>query len=266
MKSISVDINSVRGNTCGLFVSPGYGRHTIRTRHDWEIIFVRSGTLHMFVGDIKYEVKAGQALIIKAGQLHGGYRDYDGELSFYWFHFYAELSKNGETNITALSTPSRPDRLVDLLESYLLDIYAKRQNQSAKDCIARLILFELSDFSNKNTDGFNPLAAKIQTYIHENISGSISASSIAKALGLSSDYIERVYKKAYKETITSGIQKARVFYACELLRYSTLSVSEIAIHSGFTRVNDFCRVFKRVKAVTPSEYRKQHSHDIINNI
>lgn len=266
MESISVDINSVRGNTCGLFVSPGYGRHAIRTRPDWEIIFVKTGILHIFVENTEYEVKAGQALIIKAGQLHGGYRNYDSDLSFYWLHFYAKLSKNDDTNVVSLCTPSRPDRIVDLFENYLLDIYAKRQNQSAKDCIARLILFELSDFSDRKNSCFNPLSTKIHTYIHENISHTLSTSLIAKELNLSPDYIEREYKKAYGESITVGIQKARIFYASSLLRHTTFNISEISLLSGFSRINDFCRVFKRIKTVTPTEYRKRHSHDIINNI
>ena len=266
MQQINIDIASVHGNTCGVFVSPGHGRHITRTRPDWELIFVKSGTLYMFLDDTKYEIRAGQTLIIKAGQLHGGYRDYDEGLEYYWFHFFAQECDQGEAVLTSYLTPSRPEKLVNLIEEYLTDIYAKRKNQTAKNLLARLILLELSDYSDKTESDFSPLAAKIHTYIHENISRPLHSSTIAQQFEMSADYIERIYKKTYGETITLAIQKARIFHACTLLRYTTMNVAQIALATGFTRVNDFCRVFRRIKAVTPTEYRKRHSHDIINNI
>jgi AraC-like DNA-binding protein len=220
----------------------------------------------MFLDNTEYEIKAGQTLIIKAGQLHGGYRNYDEGLEYYWFHFFARESDGGEITLAPHLTPSRPEKLVNLIEEYLIDIYAKRKNQIAKNLMACLILLELSDYSDKTDSDFSPLAAKIHTYIHENIANPLHSSIIAHKFGMSADYIERIYKKTYGETITVAIQKARIFHACSLLRYTTMNISEIASTSGFTRVNDFCRVFKRIKTVTPTEYKKRHIHDIINNI
>ena len=48
--------------------------------------------------------------------------------------------------------------------------------------------------------------------------------------------------------------------AKELLNSEELSVTEIAISSGFKDIYHFCRVFKKVTGFSPSKYRKMHKN------
>ena len=72
----------------GLFISNGKGRHVTVTTDTTELIFVKSGTLNIRVGEKEYAVNSGQWLIMPCGVEHGGTKDYEKNLSFFFAHFY----------------------------------------------------------------------------------------------------------------------------------------------------------------------------------
>ena len=52
------------------------------------------------------------------------------------------------------------------------------------------------------------------------------------------------------------IISARISYAKELLKNTTLTVSEIAERGNFVDISTFTKFFKRYAGVPPTEYRK----------
>ena len=80
----------VQALNAGYLVTKGRGRHVERTMDTFEIIYVNSGTLGIFEEDVEYDVEKGEALILFPGRHHGGTRDFDEDLTFYWLHFTIE--------------------------------------------------------------------------------------------------------------------------------------------------------------------------------
>jgi len=66
--------------------------------------------------------------------------------------------------------------------------------------------------------------------------------------------IKNIYGMSFKELLI----KLRIEYACHLLVYEQISISEIAMKSGFNSLANFHRQFKELKCCTPGNYRKQH--------
>lgn len=56
------------------------------------------------------------------------------------------------------------------------------------------------------------------------------------------------------------IDRIRFTNACEMLRNSDASVTEIAFRLGYSGPNNFVRSFKRISCVTPSEFRRHSSY------
>ncbi len=267
MQKFKLDINSIKGSTSGLFVSPGHGRHSTRVYQRWNVLYVLNGTLHMFEENEHFDVPAGHALVIRPHVLHGGTQEYKSGLKFYWFHFYATESDNEDAiHIDQFSKVSRPERLKDLFYWYNKDIQDNRKNPYARDAMAKLILLELQDYSNKSFDKSHHLVENIKNYIYENIENKLSSSIIAGELNYNCDYIERVFKKQLNMTITQFIQLSRINHSTSLLAHSTMSISEIANLAGFSSKEDFYRVFKKIKHTSPSAYRKNKTSYKINNI
>jgi AraC family transcriptional regulator, regulatory protein of adaptative response / methylphosphotriester-DNA alkyltransferase methyltransferase len=74
-------------------------------------------------------------------------------------------------------------------------------------------------------------------------------------VGVSSFYINRLFKKETSETPRSYLEKIRVDKAAHLLKYTDRSNIEICYETGFQSSSNFYKVFRNVKACSPSEYR-----------
>ncbi|ULT54865.1 helix-turn-helix domain-containing protein [Neobacillus drentensis] len=96
-------------------------------------------------------------------------------------------------------------------------------------------------------------------YIRINLNQDLSLDSISSALNLSSYELSRQFKKETGKNITEYINNRRINEAIYILENDHISITDVAFTVGFNDVNYFTKVFKKLKGVTPSEYRKQNS-------
>lgn len=110
----------------------------------------------------------------------------------------------------------------------------------------------------KKSSGQNNLCQKIMDYIQENYcDNKLSLKQISEALGIHENYISNLFKNAYGENLSSYVEKLRIEKACKLIRSSPMKIEEIAGTVGYTSGASFRRAFKKVKGVSPAEYRDQ---------
>ncbi len=129
----------------GLFVSSGRGCHPSRTIDNFELIFVRQGRLMMGEEDQRFEIAAGQTLILWPGRRHFGVEPYPRNLSFYWVHFsmaHPKKSRNPTLAIPQSNTPERPGRLAELFHRFLDDQEANAFQPGEADLLIGLMLIE----------------------------------------------------------------------------------------------------------------------------
>ena len=81
--------------------------------------------------------------------------------------------------------------------------------------------------------------------------------SLAEKLRISRRQAERLLKKQYGMTFTQKRTQARIAAASVLLLETSLSVTEIAMQTGFSSVEYFTNTFRRHCGVCPRAYRKQ---------
>lgn len=68
--------------------------------------------------------------------------------------------------------------------------------------------------------------------------------------------MKNCYKNVFGETVNDTIIKKRLAVAANLLRQSSLSISEIALNVGYTDHSKFSNAFKKKYNLTPSEYKR----------
>ena len=77
---------------------------------------------------------------------------------------------------------------------------------------------------------------------------------LADMSGMGETYYRSIFISVFGVAPTRYIQQYRVDKAKELLINSTGSVEDIAVAVGFANSSYFCKVFKSITGVTPSEY------------
>lgn len=103
--------------------------------------------------------------------------------------------------------------------------------------------------------GIIPRVMKAQSYIMANIQQPLTVAQIAEHVGLSSAYLMRLFKQSFGITMTQFINQVRIKTAENYLLYSEFDIATIAQLVGYNDQAYFTRVFKRLKKISPREYR-----------
>lgn len=106
----------------------------------------------------------------------------------------------------------------------------------------------------KKTDSFEELADKISKYIDKYYADeNINVFAIASALGLSREYISKVFKRCTGESILDIIHRKRIAEAKTLLAAGE-KVNDTAKRVGYSSVNTFIQRFKHYVGTTPKQF------------
>lgn len=102
--------------------------------------------------------------------------------------------------------------------------------------------------------------SKVLKFIHENISSNISVKDILAEIPMSRRLIETRFRKSMKTSLYDYIVRMRVSRMAQLLSEGK-TVSESSFELGQPDIKNMSRIFKRIKGVTPSEYRKSKNRN-----
>jgi len=262
----------VQAYNAGLFISRGNGIHPERTIDSHELIFVRSGRLNMFEGRQQFKVIAGQTLLLRPGRRHGGTAPYPPDLSFYWIHFHLRRTPASARpahilRLPSLLTVSRPDRLTELYRHFLDDQETGRLTPLTASRMITLMLSEIVDVRPSpaaDHEAADSLASRADLFIRLHLSEPLSTSTIAAALRCNSDYLGRIFQKAYGYPLTDAIHKQRHQKARALLMDGELNIKEIALACGFDDAGYFRRLFRRQEGISPAAFRQLYTHIHVN--
>ncbi len=98
----------------------------------------------------------------------------------------------------------------------------------------------------------------VVSYIDDHYTQNLTLEAIAAYSGFSKYHFSRLFKQYTNVTYYEYLTFRRLKAAEELLAQPGLSVTEIALQSGFSSISSFNRIFKQKKGCTPSEYRASY--------
>lgn len=133
------------------------------------------------------------------------------------------------------------DHLLSILNSIGETIYS---------ILAGLYSASLSNINQQSLEGFlDKMQANVSNY-------SFNISDEIEKYGYNVVYFRRIFKKRLNTTPTAYMNKLRIEQAIRILdQYGySKSVREIAYNCGFTDVNYFNRVFKKITHTSPTQY------------
>ncbi|GAA0181390.1 AraC family transcriptional regulator [Clostridium sediminicola] len=105
-----------------------------------------------------------------------------------------------------------------------------------------------------SSKGYSPLVQKAINNINFYFSNPICLKSVAENIHVNPSHLSKKFKKETNMTITEFINERRIDEAKFLIGQGNNLITDIAILVGFNNHNYFCRVFKKVTSLTPSEY------------
>ena len=93
--------------------------------------------------------------------------------------------------------------------------------------------------------------------LSERMSEEIRIEELAKELGISVAYLQRLFRQVHGMTIVDYLNRMRIERAKLLLLNTDDPVVEIAMEAGFNSRQHFTRVFTSLERISPQEYRRE---------
>lgn len=251
--------------------------------HDFsELVVILQGSAVHIIEGREYPVTAGQVFLIHSGVSHG-YKNVDGieyinvmfqpeqllqlsELRLlpgFQALFYIEPFYRKEMNFKGMLTLNEAQlqeatKLLDLiLTEYELQPQGYRLMIRSYFTALVGLLSRYYQIGSGADDNKALRIGEAVTYIEEHFLQPITLQALADKAYLSTRQFQRVFTRNYHTTPMDYVIRKRLDYSCTLLRHPGLSISQVALESGFRDQNYYARQFRKVYNCTPSEYREK---------
>ncbi|MGX6444457.1 response regulator transcription factor [Neobacillus sp. K501] len=143
--------------------------------------------------------------------------------------------------------------------SYLRSIEDAR---SAKEAVEQLYRFieevKKSIFSFQNQPE-NANIKKILDYINDHYTEPLTLADVAQHFHFNPSYLSSYLSAHNNEGFIEYLNKVRIEEASRLLMQGSVSISEISSMVGYSDHSYFCKVFKKMKGLSPSQFRRKQS-------
>jgi len=247
-----------------------------------EIIMPLTGKYTIVLSTHTIELKPGDIILICPGVIHALKAPKSGRRIIFqaelpMFHEIKELeSILTLLNPTFLVTPELYPSIHDRLHQYMLEIfeeYRKDMPLTETKIYSRLLeMFALIgrnhtqqvsslDIGNIQQKKYAEKFIYICNYISSHCTEELTLEEVASLLGFSKYHFSRLFKQFANISFYKYVNKKRIAVAETLLINPQLSVTEVALRSGFSSPSAFIRMFKIIKSCTPTEFRQMYIQD-----
>jgi AraC-like DNA-binding protein len=233
-----------------------------------EIVLYDGGKTTAYVDSVRYDLQAGDALVIFPGQIHH-YETLEKE-SFRFLGVdlaavpaLASVFDSSVPTVSVIRGASNDQRICVLAEA-LTELCAPSCSNPYRDSLIlgylQALLAELLSrlnlrpASRSDSDALRSIVA----FCSENYSKDLSLAVLEENLGLSRYYISHLFSDKLGLRFNDYINSLRIFRACTRLSCTDESMTEISDQVGFNTLRTFNRAFMKQMNLSPSDYRRLH--------
>lgn len=125
--------------------------------------------------------------------------------------------------------------------------------------INEIFHFLCEKVAQNNHEDKNRIVADITDYVERNYADQgLSLTQIADHFGYASTYFSKLFKELFGMNFTNYLEQIRIAQVCRLLEQE-MTLEAIAELTGYNSTHVLRTAFKRIKGITPNDYRKSKS-------
>ena len=281
-------VDFVRGSNVRLWKNDLTRTYETHWHSAVEIISPITNIYTVNIHDKKYIINPGEIIVIPAGELHEVSAPESGERYICLFDLDCISRIKSFSSILPFFTsaiiinrttaPSIVDKCLQIIDNlaeiyfteepmWELRMYAEILNFFAiigQDRIENMITKppKIGNRQKEYIEKFNSLFSYIDLHYAEDLTLEFAADYT----GYSKFHFTRLFKQFSNTTFYDYLCYKRIKVAEELLINRSLSITDVAIRSGFPSISTFNRLFKKLKSCTPSEYRELRERNTFEKV
>ncbi len=227
------------------------------------LVLSGSGTL-MYDGKL-YELRTGSCFFIdcKISYYHQSSSTDPWELMWVHFHgatskeYYRYFSKTSEPAFLPEHYPEMKDKLDSLLDvNTHSDLSAEIASSRLIVDLLSLILQEITNNREEHGAAKQKLM-EVRQYLDEHFTEKFSLDELSERFFISKYHLSREFKSHFGITPNLYVIAKRITMVKKLLRFSDLTLEEIAVKCGFYDTSYMNRQFKKSEGISASDFRKK---------
>ena len=238
--------------------------------HNYLFHYILSGR-GSFLENEKHEaiqLEPGQGFLMPPNTVCSYTADQDDPWTYCWIEFNGLKAANfmrqaGLNANNLIFTPHKPMIISSIKDT--LETIIRNHSQHESFLIAQLYLLvdHLIRFS-KHSPQQRPneihsfYIREAIHYIQDHYMDNPSVDQLADICHLNRNYFTRLFKQELHMTPSQFILTYRINQSCELLASTNRSIRDIAEQIGYSNQFNFSSAFKRVKGMTPMEWRRRY--------
>ncbi len=236
------------------------------TTHDSQehfLTFVEHGSLQVQLEDNVVTVNGGECLWVQPGTKRTVLGTVDGATVR---HINLRFSLRAGRTYFGLSASKKPlyqgaQKIRPELEDIIAWHLSYERPASRLRYLVYGVLWHLIELQQSKRGEAGRLSERqamlLQRFITNHMTDSIGPADMAKALDLSHDYFTRVFKKTYGVNPRQYLLEERLRQAAVYLIETSVTIKDAGASVGFEDNNYFCRQFKRIMKLTPTQFRNR---------
>jgi AraC-like DNA-binding protein len=114
---------------------------------------------------------------------------------------------------------------------------------------------ELNEIYNQRTSSSENLANNIRDFLEANVHNPVTMVDLESHFHYSSRQMNRIFQSNFNVTISQYLRDRRYDLATRWLATTNRSIKDIALSLGFGSASHFCRYFRQLKKLSPTDYR-----------
>ena len=217
-----------------------------------DLTYCVEGEMHYIYEGEECILYPGDAILYPKGSVR---IRHDGNTPARYASFNLGYSGDFEPEISGVIRNSLRSDTVSMLES------TRKSHTSLSDhrkerCVALFwyLYYQLLDTA---LDNEHPHIKNMKRYIADHLTEKITLSDISGAVHLVPHYCCSLFSKREGMSIFEFLNRERIELSKRLIASGTMTLTEVAEHSGFEDYNYFSRVFGKVVGMTPRKYLKE---------
>lgn len=225
-----------------------------------EIHFIFEGEGKLRCGDEMICLQSGDCVIVNGNELHQGLQ---GHCSYGCLILSPSFFDGSHTVFQRVTRDRKlADYFGNIFESY------RRQAPGCRHEIkgyTNLLVAYLTLHYAKETLSENLYHHRMQKldrinsavqYIHENFTEKITTAQLAGIVHLSEGHFCNLFKEAIGISAMAYVNELRIKKAYDLIQLTDMTITEVAMCSGFSDANYFTRMFKKATGKTPFSIKR----------
>lgn len=271
------------GSTIRFWINDKHEDYSAHWHPAIEMVIPLENTYTVVVGHESYTLSPGDIFIIPSGELHQLSAPETGSRLIYLFDISVLSRIKGYSYLSAcLAQPvlisNRNCAPIFQVEAELISKMAREY--FSDDNLRELTIYShlLEFFTNygrfrmtsEEAASYVPISSGkhkdimdklniVYDYLDEHFAEDITLEKVADVAGFSKFHFSRLFKQCSGYNFYDYLCFRRIKSAETLLADPSMSITEVALQSGFSSLSTFNRTFRKVKNCTPSEYRSLYS-------